>query len=349
MVNDSKKDTTSKDNGLPLVILVGPTNAGKSTLFNRFIGIPQAVTAKEKATTRDRVIGVCNWQNRYFNLVDTAGLLADDHDFGKLSTEQLDIAISEADLIVFTFDGKEGLDDRSLQEINRLRHKPMFLVANKIDSYELEKKYPQTDLGLPYFAVSSYTGRRTGDLLQAICEQVDAPKNYLSTKHPVIAIIGRPNVGKSTLLNSLVGSNRSIVSHISGTTRDVVTHTLVIDDKTVTLADTAGIRRRGKIALGPELFSVKRTATILQNSTAVLVIFDIKEGATRGDIHMLQFARDLKKPVLIVYNKLDLIKDNRPFIIKPFLTKYPSVTVSAKNNINLDAINEWIKDQIITY
>ena len=341
-----EKDNLTSNN-LPLVALVGPTNAGKSTLFNRLTGGYQAVTAKEEATTRDRVYGLGNWQNRYFNLVDTAGLVDETGGLHALSREQMEVAAKEADLILFAYDGRGGLTQAIKDQLNIFRKTGrVWLVANKVDSYEVEEKLKSEDhLGLPFYVISARTGRRVGDLADDLIEKLKAPTTLPKHNKPMIALLGRPNVGKSTLLNALTETDRAIVSTIPGTTRDVVTANLEIDGDDYLVADTAGVRRRGKIVVGAELFSLKRTANAIAESDAVLILIDAAEGTTRGDLHMLDFAKDLRKPILLVFNKADLLDESGFTKMHPFLQKYDQVSISALNRTGLEQIIDWIKEK----
>ncbi|QQG50229.1 MAG: ribosome biogenesis GTPase Der [Candidatus Berkelbacteria bacterium] len=335
----------SEDN-LPLIALVGPTNAGKSTLFNRMTGSWQAITAREESTTRDRIYGEVEWQSWRFNLVDTGGLAEDESElYQKIKSQTLQ-AVTEADLVLFVFDATSGLTPSNLQFIKTLRQtKNVWLVANKMDSPKRRAELSTYDyLGLKTFAVSAIKGNGVGDLLEAASN--DLPKVKINDPSaPVITIVGRPNVGKSTLLNSLTKSNRAVVSPLAGTTRDIVTEKIIIDGTDFLLADTAGVRRRGRIARGTEDFSVKRALTTISRSDAVLVVIDASEGTTRGDLHLIYFAHDLGKPLLIVINKMDLIETGRmPF--HRYLHKFPNIPVSALKGENTDKVLTWLKENV---
>jgi len=328
---------------LPLVALVGPTNAGKSTLFNRLTGSFQAVTAKEESTTRDRVFGEVDWQGNRFNLVDTAGLANDDSELYQLIENQREMAIEEADLILFVFDGRLGLSDKDQRLLSRLRLvKPIFLIANKIDSPQQEQQSLDLSyLGFPFAEISAHNGRAVADLLERIIGQLPKVERQKLKSSNLIALVGRPNVGKSTLLNSLTNSLRSVVSPIAGTTRDVVSAKLTIEGKEFELADTAGIRRRGRIQVGVEKFSVKRALEIIHRSQQVIVITDAQEGLTRGDLHLIYFAQQLEKPILVLINKSDLVKAEHSWP-KRKLVKFDVLPISALKKINLDKVLDWI-------
>lgn len=341
---NNQPDSTKTASTLPLVALIGPTNAGKSTLFNRLTGSWQAVTAKEESTTRDRVYGEVTWQKLRFNVIDTGGLTTDASDLYQEIKNQTVAAINEADLILFVYDGRAGLQPNDQQFLNQLRtKKTVWLVANKIDTYVTEQKLTSLHyLDLPFHALSASTGRGVGDLLEELSKAL--PLTDLTAHHqPVVALIGRPNVGKSTLLNTLVAENRAVVSPIAGTTRDVVTAQLTIGDRVFLLADTAGVRRRGKIEVGPEKFSVKRTLTTIAQADAVLVLIDANEGTTRGDLHLLYYAKELEKPTLLIINKIDTA-EGKNISVHQYLHKFDQVLISAKENTNTEAVTTWLLD-----
>lgn len=331
---------------MPLVALIGPTNAGKSTLFNRLTGSWQAVTAKEVSTTRDRIYGEVEWQSHRFNLVDCGGLANDDSELYKQIHDQTLQAVEEADIVLFVFDATDGLTPWDLQFIKRLRtKKTIWLLANKVDSHKRFQTLTTYDyLKLPSFPVSATSGKGIGDMLEVLTNALPLASPQLHQK-PIIALVGRPNVGKSTLLNALTKSNRAVVSPVAGTTRDIVTGSLSIDGKEYLLADTAGVRRRGRIAIGPESFSVKRTLAAISQASAVLVLLDATEGTTRGDLHLIYFAKAIEKPILLVLNKIDLVPAKQvPF--HRYLNKFPNVAISAKNNENIEELLNWLRDTV---
>lgn len=335
---------------LPLVAIIGPVNAGKSTLFNRLTGSWMAITAREESTTRDRVYGEVDWQGHLFSLVDTGGLTTDESELYKLIHNQTLQAVEDADLVLFVYDSGEGLQGDAKEFLNSLRgKKTMWLVANKVDSFNKQEKIEKlTGLGLPYYEVSAATGRGTGDLLDDVTHFL--PRTTIE-KHtlPMIALVGRPNVGKSTLLNALTESERAVVSPVAGTTRDIVTDEIVIGDDKYILADTAGVRRRGQITIGPEAFSVKRTLTAISHADAVLVLVDATIGTTRGDMHLVYYAQELKKPVLLVFNKTDLLKEHATYFRKHLREKFEHVAISAQTKIGIDQVASWIKNNAKKY
>lgn len=326
---------------LPLVALIGPTNAGKSTLFNRLTGSWQAITAREEATTRDRVYGEVEWSRKTFNLVDTGGLVDDESELNRQVFEQMQKAAQEADIILFVYDAVEGLSENHRQFLNELRGRNVWLVANKIDSQSREKKAQRLDnIGFPYHEVSGATGRGSGDLLDAIAKEIPAV-DFAKPKLPIIAIIGRPNVGKSSILNALSETERAVVSDVAGTTRDIVTESITINGREVMLADTAGVRRRGSIERGAEAFSVKRALTAIAQSDCALTVIDATVGSARGDLHLLYYAASLKKPTLLVVNKGDLVENGR-INIHGHATRFAHLVTSAKTGEGIDELRDWI-------
>ncbi len=339
------KTENSTNQELPLVAIIGPTNAGKSTLFNRITGAPQAVTAREESTTRDRIYGDVEWMSCHFTAVDTGGLVDDKTELQRAIKTQMLSAVDEADLILFIYDARIGLQTRDQQFLDKLRPtKSIWLVANKVDAPSVDKQVTNLEyLGLPFHKISAVSGRGVGDLLEAVCEALPETGNVAEVvgNEPVIALVGRPNVGKSTLLNALTKTDRAVVSPIAGTTRDIVTAKLKIGDKELLLADTAGVRRRGKVNVGVEKFSVKRTLAAIKFATLVVVVVDAEEGTTRADLHLIYFAAELRKPVLVVFNKSDRLGD-RPVTFHHHVAKFDQVIVSALTGANLDQITNWL-------
>lgn len=329
-----------------LVALIGPTNAGKSTLFNRITGAPQAITAREESTTRDRVYGEADWQGKTFAVVDTGGLVDDKSDLYQSIKSQMLTAVEEADLVLFVYDARENLQPRDQQFLDSLRAtKTIWLVANKVDAPTVDKKTKDLSyLGLPFYKISAATGKGVGDLLAEITQNTPEPPQAEASE-PIVAIVGRPNVGKSTLLNALTRSKRAVVSPIAGTTRDVVTAAFPLKGKNIILADTAGVRRKGKVNVGVEQFSVKRTLAAISQAKAVIVLVDASEGTTRSDLHLIYFAHSLNKPTLLVFNKSDLLGD-RPITFHHHVAKFEHLIVSALQKENIDKIVAWVRENV---
>ncbi|MCC7023604.1 MAG: ribosome biogenesis GTPase Der [Thermomicrobiales bacterium] len=303
----------------PIVAIVGRPNVGKSTLFNRLIGERRAIVEDVPGTTRDRVYGTTDWGGVEFTIVDTGGLQEDDEigaetaaQIARHTRDQAHVAIGEADVVVFMVDARAGINagDHEVAEILRRVDKPTILVANKAESAERrESAYEFYELGLGEpIPISSYHGSGTGDLLDRIVEALPAVEEEEEPQGPAIAIVGRPNVGKSRLLNALLGQERSIVSDIPGTTRDSLDTVLMWAGQPVTLIDTAGIRRRGRVDRGIEQYSVLRSMRAIDRADVVLLVIDATEGFTAQDLHIAGYIAEQKKGVVVVINKWDLIE-----------------------------------------
>ncbi len=317
----------------PIVALVGRPNVGKSTLFNRLIGRRQAIVEDLPGTTRDRLYGDAEWAGRTFVVVDTGGIEPLKERGGKVVSaaydplasaskgfvaeirNQAELAIEEADVIVFLVDVKEGLTaaDEEVAAMLRNTDKPVILAANKADNQERRlnaMEFYALGLGDPY-PISAYHGTGTGDLLDVIVAQfppADAEEEEEDEDALRIAIVGRPNVGKSSILNALLGQERAIVSDIAGTTRDAVDTYLTWDDQEIILVDSAGIRRRGKIERGIERYSVMRALRAIGRSDVVLLVLDATEGVTAQDAHIGGYILDEGRSLIIVINKWDAIE-----------------------------------------
>ena len=336
--------------GKPIVAIVGRPNVGKSTLFNRLIGERRAIVEDEPGTTRDRVYGTTDWGGVEFTIIDTGGLQDDQELIGeptdilaRSTRDQAHAAIAEADVIVFMVDGKAGMNagDHEVAEILRRADKPTILVANKAESADRrDAVYEFYELGLgDPLAISSYHGTGTGDLLDRIVENLPAAEEDEEIEGPAIAIVGRPNVGKSRLLNALIGQERSIVSDIPGTTRDSLDTVLEWAGQPVTLIDTAGIRRRGRIDRGIEQYSVLRSMRAIDRADVVLLVIDATEGFTAQDLHIAGYVAEQKKGIVVVVNKWDLVEKDSSTMDEfreearrqlDFMPYAPLVFVSAK-------------------
>ncbi|MCC7107379.1 MAG: ribosome biogenesis GTPase Der [Chloroflexi bacterium] len=299
----------------PIVAIVGRPNVGKSTLFNRLIGERRAVTHDVPGTTRDRLYGTTDWNGREFTIVDTGGIgLTVDERFMSEVAEQADEAMREADAILFLVDAQSGPSGADLELAERLRRarKPVVLGANKAESPRARlnaSEFYQLGLGEP-LAFSGQEGIATGDLLDAL---VQALPPLDSQEEPIdadcaIAIVGRPNVGKSSLLNALTGERRSIVSEIPGTTRDTIDTLVEYHEQRILLIDTAGIRRRGRVERGVEQFSVMRAVRAVERSDVVALVIDATEGVTAQDTHVAGYAQEQAKGLIVVVNKWDLVE-----------------------------------------
>lgn len=299
-----------------MVAVVGFPNAGKSTLVNRLAGGSEAVTAAEPGVTRDRRALPCEWNGLSFDLIDTGGVdLADADELARSVQEQARLAIAEADLIVIVVDARAGLGpgDAELGDMLRRAGKPVIVVANKVDrpgDEAIGAELNALGLGEP-LPVSASHGLGTGDLLDRIVSELraligDAEPGEYDEPPPRIAILGRPNAGKSSLLNKLLGSERVIVSERAGTTRDPVDTELEVDGRTVVLIDTAGLRRRSKVAGSVDYYSQLRTERAAERADAAIVVCDATEGVTAEDLRVGEIAMKAGCATVVVLNKWDL-------------------------------------------
>lgn len=318
----------------PVVALVGRPNVGKSTLFNRLCGERIAIVDDTPGTTRDRIFGEAEWNGRSFDVVDTGGidptagsrkspLSIGSADFIEDIRSQAVIAVSEADAVLLLVDGISGITpaDREVADILRksqkiidgVTHPPILLVVNKADSSrqrELVHEFYELGLGDPY-PISAVHGTGTGDMLDALLQVLPQEDETVEDDSVKIAIVGKPNVGKSSLLNRLAGELRSIVSDIPGTTRDAVDTQIEYEGIPVTLIDTAGIRRRGKVDPGVEKFSVVRSMRAIERCDVALLMIDAIEGITAQDAHIAGYVKDEWKSTVVIVNKWDAVeKDN---------------------------------------
>jgi GTP-binding protein len=306
-----------------LVALVGRPNVGKSTLFNRIVGQRLAVVSEVPGTTRDRLYAEAEWAGVNFLLVDTGGLeitegrhtepLSEDSErFLPLIRQQASVAIQDADVVVQVVDGQAGITaaDREVADILRRARKPVIIAANKLESSKLwDHAYEFYELALgEVFPISALHGSGTGDLLDAITEAIPPSDDDEEDDSIKVAILGRPNVGKSTLLNRLLGQERAIVSPIAGTTRDAIDTLLEWHGQPMTLIDTAGIRRRGKIDPGVEKYSVLRAIKALRRADVALLLIDAMEGITAQDAHIAGMLVEEKASVVVLVNKWDAVE-----------------------------------------
>jgi GTP-binding protein len=296
----------------PLVAIVGRQNVGKSTLFNRIVGRRQAIVEDLPGTTRDRLYADAEWQGRAFTLVDTGGLVLGSND-GLLNQvrAQAQQAASDADIIIFVTDVLAGMTtmDEEIVDILRRTHKPIVLAANKAETADRRLEAAEFyALGLgEVHAISALHGTGVADLLDAVAASF--PKAEEEPEEPAlrIAIVGRTNVGKSSLLNALLREERTIVSKVAGTTRDAIDTILRWHGQSVVLIDTAGIRKRGKVAPGVEKYSVLRALKALDRADVALLVVDASEGVTAQDAHIAGYILESAKSVVVVVNKWDLV------------------------------------------
>ncbi len=349
----------------PIVALVGRPNVGKSTFFNRLIGERRSIIENMPGTTRDRLYGSTEWNGVEFTVVDTAGMLFDTSDLdlpiaeiSRRAREQAEAAISEADAIVFLVDGREGLTaaDSDVAAVLRTSSKPVILAVNKADSPERRLdavEFYALNLGDP-IPMSAYHGLGTGDVLDRLVEQLPPNPPTDETRERVrVAIVGRPNVGKSSLLNRLLGQDRSVVSAVPGTTRDSVDTDMIFEDTEITLIDTAGIRRAGRIERGVEQYSVLRTLRAIERCDVALLLIDAAEGITAQDTHIAGMIVEAKKGIIILVNKWDALeKDNNTFnkyteqlkAAFQFVDYAPVLFISAKTGQRVEKVLPLVLD-----
>lgn len=300
-----------------LVAIVGRPNVGKSTLFNRLVGQRQAIVEDTPGVTRDRIYGYSEWNGKRFMLVDTGGFIPGSEDVMERSVrEQAMIAIEEADVILFVCDGRDGVTsfDMDIANILRSSDKPVMLIVNKCDnSIQMANSYEFYSLGLGEpFAISALSGFNTGDFLDLVAENLQDENIEVSDTRLKIALVGRPNVGKSSLSNALLGKDRSIVTDIPGTTRDSIDSVVKYYGEEIVLVDTAGLRKRSHINENVEMYSTMRTMRAIERCDVGVVLIDATRGLEDQDKKIINLVSDARKGIIIAVNKWDLIeKDHK--------------------------------------
>lgn len=295
------------------IAIVGRPNVGKSTLFNRLTGGRKAIVDDKPGITRDRIYGTFDWQGKSFTVIDTGGFVPDSKNiFERAIREQAQYAVDEADAIVLVVDGSAGVHpvDKELSNILRKKSKHVLLAVNKVDDAKHEKRIGQFfELGFEnVMGISAQLGRSTGDLLDQVIKLLPDGKisEEISTEKKV-AIIGKPNVGKSSFVNFLLGENRSIVTDVPGTTRDSVDSHLKFQDHEIVLIDTAGLRKKSKIKESVEFFSALRTFQSVEKCDVAIVLFDASIGVEKQDLQIVEYSIEQGKPTVIGVNKWDLV------------------------------------------
>ena len=341
----------------PVVAIVGRPNVGKSTVFNRIAGERISIVEDTPGVTRDRIYARSEWMGQAFNLIDTGGIDIGDEPFVTQITEQAGIAIDEADVIVFVTSVKEGGTDAD-EKVARILYKtdkPVILAVNKVDNPEVRSEiYDFYSLGFgDPVPISGTHGIGTGDLLDLIVKNFPEDATEEIDDSIKFSFIGRPNVGKSSLVNAILGENRVIVSNIEGTTRDAIDTKFTTEDGSVyTMIDTAGIRKKGKVYENTEKYSVLRAMQAIDRSDVVCVVLNAEEGIREQDKHVAGYAHDAGRGIVIVVNKWDTLKKDS-YTMKEFeshirnefqyLSYAPIVFVSAKTHQRLNELPKLIK------
>lgn len=334
----------------PVVAIVGRPNVGKSTIFNRIVGERVSIVEDVPGVTRDRIYNSAEWLGKEFSIIDTGGIDLSDEPFLEQIRAQAEIAIDEADVIIFITNGREGVTDADEQVAKILyrSNKPIVLAINKVDNPEMRDQiydFYSLGFGEPY-PISGSHGLGLGDMLDAVRahfpkeEEEEYPDDTVK-----FSLIGRPNVGKSSILNALLGEDRVIVSDIAGTTRDAIDTTYTFDGQDYVMIDTAGMRKRGKVYESTEKYSVLRAMRAIERSDVVLVVINAEEGIREQDKRIAGYAHDAGRAIIIVVNKWDAInKDEKTINVWTedireqfqFLSYAPIVFVSAKTKQRLN-------------
>jgi GTPase len=328
----------------PTVAIVGRPNVGKSTLFNRIVGGRPAIVSEQPGTTRDRHFGDSEWQGRRFWIVDTGGLVPESDDsMDRAIRQQVDFALSEADVVVFVVDGREGLNpvDKAIAERLRKAQRPVVLTVNKLDDLErstAQYDFYQLGFGEP-LGVSAAIGKGSGDLLDAVVERLPPFDPAEGEEMIAVAIVGRPNAGKSSLVNRLLGEERHVVAPEAGTTRDAIDSLLRYRGKSLNFIDTAGLRRRAKVEDDLEFYATLRTERAIERAQVSVLVVDATLGMHNQDLRIATQAWDQGSGLIVVVNKWDLVEEKdantarrgqEELIAKaPFLRYVPFVYVSA--------------------
>ena len=340
----------------PTVAIVGRPNVGKSTVFNRLVGERLSIVDDMSGVTRDRIYAGAEWLGHQFNLIDTGGIDLSDQPFSVQITEQAEIAIDEADVIIFLTSLSEGLtsEDEQVAKLLYKTDKPVLLAVNKVDNLEQRQEiydFYALGLGEPH-PISGVHGTGFGDLLDAVVDKF--PKNLPAEDENLIkfSLIGRPNVGKSSLVNAILGEERVIVSNISGTTRDSINTKFFDGEDKFLMVDTAGLKKRGKFYENTDHYANLRAMSAIDKSDVVLVVLNAEEGIREQDKHIAGYAHDAGKGVIILVNKWDTIKkdnytlQNFEELVRnefEFLNYAPILFVSAKTHQRLTKIPALVK------
>ena len=336
---------------LPTIALVGRPNVGKSTIFNRLVGRKQAIIEDTPGVTRDRIYGVGTYKDYKFNVIDTGGIDLSSDMFNKEIKMQAEIAINEADTVIFVVDGKEGItaNDLEVRDILRKSNKKVIVAINKIDNKIAQDNiYDFYELGFDYYiSISGSHNIGIMDLLDEAVKDFEVKDDTYSDDIVKFCVIGRPNVGKSSLVNALLNEERVIVSDVAGTTRDTVDTEFTYDKQKFVVIDTAGMRKKGKVYESIEKYSLLRSMKAIDRSDVCLVVINAEEGIIEHDKHIASYALEAGKAMVLVVNKWDVI-DNKDEAIKEykqkmraefqFLSYVPIVFLSAKTKKRLHTL-----------
>ena len=340
----------------PVVAIVGRPNVGKSTFVNRLVGSRHSIVDDLPGVTRDRIYFDVEWQNKFFTVIDTGGIIPGDEDDIMVSIfDQAKIACEEADKIVFLVDGKDGVNpiDYDIANILRQSGKPVFLTVNKLDnpdSYMMINDFYSLAIGEPLGISALHGSGGVGDLLDLITEDFSREEDESDEEEHIVrvAIVGRPNAGKSSIVNALLNENRVIVSDVSGTTRDSIDSLIKYKDKEYIIVDTAGIRKKSKVDYGVEKFAVDRAIRSIRDCDVALLVIDATEGISDQDKKISSIITEAGKGIIIAVNKWDLIEDKQANTVNkfdkmlaqaiPFLEYAPKIYISAKTKQRLHNI-----------
>ena len=336
----------------PVISIVGRPNVGKSTLFNKLVGKRKAIVQDEPGITRDRNEAVCHYRDRQFTLIDTGGLLLHSKEpLAEQVRKQSEIAIEQSDHILFLMDAREGITpvDQEVHDLLRKSGKPIYYVINKTEGKGAQGVSEFYELGVsPLYPISSEHNQGLSELLDALYPHLAPAEEEKKVEAPRIVVLGRPNVGKSTLINAILKENRLVTSDIPGTTRDTIDTWVTYEDKRYLFIDTAGIRKRGKVSYGVEQYSVSRAKTALEKSDIALIVLDGEEGITEQDTKIAGMTIEGGRGAILLVNKSDLLKEGKARIQDQLSVRFPFIHdpqlafISALQGEGLDRVFERI-------